>query len=73
MKKYRDEGAAIILISHNMRTVFEVANEITVMRLGETIASLKKEDTDEEEVVGLMTGAIDNVTDGRNLIGEYDM
>ncbi|MBR4928984.1 MAG: sugar ABC transporter ATP-binding protein [Oscillospiraceae bacterium] len=73
MKKYRDEGAAIILISHNMRTVFEVANEITVMRLGETIASLKKEDTNEEEVVGLMTGAIDNITDERNLIGEYDM
>lgn len=73
MKRYRDEGAAIILISHNMRTVFEVASEITVMRLGETVAALKKEDTTEEEVVGLMTGAIENITDGRNMIGEYDL
>ncbi|MBP0968633.1 MAG: sugar ABC transporter ATP-binding protein [Oscillospiraceae bacterium] len=73
MKKYRDEGAAIILISHNMRTVFEVASEITVMRLGETVAALRKDETTEEEVVGLMTGAIDNITDGRNMIGEYDM
>ncbi|MGX8775056.1 MAG: hypothetical protein ACSW8G_08380 [Bacillota bacterium] len=73
MKKYRDEGAAIILISHNMRTVFEVATEITVMRLGETVAALKRDETNEEEVVGLMTGAIDNITDGRNMIGEYDL
>ena len=56
-----------------MRTVFEVASEITVMRLGETVAALKKEDTTEEEVVGLMTGAIENITDGRNMIGEYDL
>ena len=73
MKRYRDEGAAIILISHNMRTVFDVASEITVMRLGETIAALRKEDTTEEEVVGLMTGAIPSITDERNMIGEYDM
>ena len=73
MKKYRDQGAAIILISHNMRTVFEVASEITVMRLGETIASLRTETTNEEEIVGLMTGAIDKIDDERNLIGEYDM
>jgi len=72
MKKYRDDGAAIILISHNMRTVFEVASEITVMRLGETIATVKRDQTDEEEVVALMTGALDNINDERNLISEFD-
>ncbi len=68
MKKYRDQGAAIILISHNMRTVFEVANEITVMRLGETICNVKKDDVTEEEIVGLMTGAIERLDASRDFM-----
>lgn len=68
MKNYRDDGAAIILISHNMRTVFEVADEIVVLRLGETVAKVRKEDVTEEEIVGLITGAIDRIKDGRDLL-----
>ena len=35
--------------------------------------TVDEEDTDEDEVVGLMTGSIDTITDERNLLGEYDM
>lgn len=68
MKNYRDDGAAIILISHNMRTVFEVADEIVVLRLGEVVAKVRREDVTEEEIVGLITGAIDRIDDGRDLL-----
>lgn len=68
IKKYRDAGAAIILISHNMRTVFELADEITVMRLGETIANVKADSVTEEEIVALMTGAMDRIDRERDLL-----
>lgn len=59
MQVCRDEGAAIILISHDMAEVMEVSDRITVMRLGETIAHLKTSETDGREIVGLITGAIE--------------
>ena len=68
IRKYRDQGAAIILICHDMRTVFDLADEITVMRLGETIANVNKTDVTEEEIVGLMTGAIDRIDRERDLL-----
>jgi simple sugar transport system ATP-binding protein len=57
MKLCRDEGSAILLISHNMVEVMEMSDRITVMRLGDTIAHLSTRDTDGKEIVGLITGA----------------
>ncbi len=59
MEVCRDEGAAIVFITHDMVEVMEVSNRITVMRLGETIMQLNTCDTNAKEVVGLITGAID--------------
>jgi ABC-type sugar transport system ATPase subunit len=59
MKLCRDEGSAILLISHNMVEVMEMSSRITVMRLGDTIAHLRTVDTDGREIVGLITGAIE--------------
>lgn len=59
MEVCRDEGAAIVLISHDMVEVMEVSDRITVMRLGETIASLETKKTSGKEIVGLITGAIE--------------
>lgn len=52
----RDLG--ILLISHSMPEVLEVADHITVLRQGRTVANLDASDTDAEQVVGYMTGAI---------------
>ena len=54
----RDEGSAIIFISHNMVEVMDMSDKITVMRLGDTVAHLNTRDTDGREIVGLLTGAI---------------
>ena len=58
MFKCRDSGAAVLLISHNMEDVFSVADKITVLRLGETVAQVTKEEVTSTQVVGLITGAV---------------
>jgi ABC-type sugar transport system ATPase subunit len=50
-------GRAVILISHNMHDVFEVADRIVVFRRGRKIAERLRSATDPEEVVSFITGA----------------
>jgi simple sugar transport system ATP-binding protein len=57
IKRVRDHGLAVVLISHNMPEVFEVADRIEVLRLGERVARLKPQDVTMEDVVSAMTGA----------------
>jgi ABC-type glutathione transport system ATPase component len=47
-----------VLISHNMPEVFEVADRIEVLRLGERVARLKPSEVSMEDVVSAMTGAL---------------
>lgn len=56
IRTVRSHGIPVILISHNMHHVFEVADRINIMRLGRRVANLRIPDTSIEEVVGLMTG-----------------
>ena len=41
IRRVRDRGLAVVLISHNMPEVFEVADRIEVLRLGERVAQLQ--------------------------------
>jgi ABC-type sugar transport system ATPase subunit len=60
MQRTRDEkGISILWISHNMREVIEVADRITVLRLGSTVASYRPSETTVEELIGAMTGALE--------------
>lgn len=54
----RDQGFAVIIISHNMAQVFQISNRICVMRQGKVMSELKTKDTTMDEVVGLITGSI---------------
>jgi len=58
IRRVREQGLSVVLISHNMPEVFEVADRIEVLRLGERVAQFKTSDTTMEAVVGAMTGAI---------------
>ncbi len=58
IKRLRDQGIAIILISHRMPDVFAVADRISVLRRGRKVADKPKDDTSPEEITGLITGAI---------------
>jgi simple sugar transport system ATP-binding protein len=60
MQRTRDEkGLAQLWISHNMREVLEVADRITVLRLGTTVAHFKAGEASAEQLLGAMTGALE--------------
>jgi simple sugar transport system ATP-binding protein len=59
IKRVRDKGIAVVLISHSMPHVLEVADRIQVMRLGTRVAIFPNKGTTVEQLVGAMTGALD--------------
>ena len=65
IKRVRDKGIAVVLISHSMPHVLEVADRIQVMRLGTRVATFANKGTTVEQLVGAMTGALDIRNSGR--------
>jgi simple sugar transport system ATP-binding protein len=65
IKRVRDKGIAVVLISHSMPHVLEVADRIQVMRLGTVVATYGNQGTTVEQLVGAMTGALDLRNDAR--------
>jgi D-xylose transport system ATP-binding protein len=53
----RERGLGVLVISHNLADVFEVADRIVVLRLGKNAGTYKRTETTREEVVGAITGA----------------
>jgi simple sugar transport system ATP-binding protein len=58
IRRARDHGVSVVLVSHNLPEVFEVADRIEVLRLGQRVARFRREQVTMEEIVGAMTGAI---------------
>lgn len=56
VRKLTDENKSVIFISHKMREVLEISDRITVLRAGQTIATLAKDKTDAAELANLMIG-----------------
>jgi simple sugar transport system ATP-binding protein len=61
IRHLRDQGIAIVLISHRMPDVFSVADRVIVMRRGRKVADKRISSSSPEEVTGLITGAIEQV------------
>jgi fructose transport system ATP-binding protein len=59
IRRVRDNGMPVILISHNMAHVAEIADRIHVHRLGRRIATVTPRSHSMSEVVAIMTGAMD--------------
>lgn len=59
IRQLSDHGIAVVLVSHRMPDVFQVAHRIAVLRRGRLVASKKAADSSPEEVTGLITGAIE--------------
>ncbi len=57
IRTLKEAGEPLILISHNMRQVFDLVDRIIVFRRGRICANLRKEDTDGQDVVAYITGA----------------
>lgn len=57
IKELRRQGTPVILISHNMPHVFEVANRVHIQRLGQCVGVVSPATTTMEDAVAIMTGA----------------
>ncbi|MCU4184384.1 ATP-binding cassette domain-containing protein [Acidiferrimicrobium sp. IK] len=63
VKRLGERGLAVLIVSHNLNDVFEVADRIAVLRLGEMVADVARGDVDSQSVVELMTtGRSDRLT-----------
>ena len=58
IRRLRDQGIGIVLISHRMPDVFAVADRVVVLRRGRKVADKPTASSSPEEVTGLITGAI---------------
>ena len=61
IRRLRDQGITVVLISHRMPDVFTVADRVIVMRRGTKVADKAIANSSPEEVTGLITGAIETV------------
>jgi len=57
VKRLRERGLGVVMISHNLEDVFQVADRIVVLRLGKREATFAVDKTTREEVVAAITGA----------------
>ena len=55
VKRLGEQGLAVVLISHNLHDIFEVADNITVLRLGQNVAEFKRTEVTQEQVVHAIT------------------
>jgi len=53
-----EQGLAVVLISHNLHDIFEVANRITVLRLGRDVGVYEREQTTQQEIVSAITAGV---------------
>ncbi|KWX00588.1 sugar ABC transporter ATP-binding protein [Carbonactinospora thermoautotrophica] len=60
IKRLREQGLGVILISHNLADVRAVADRIAVLRLGRNNGFFKTDEVTQEEIVAAITGAVDN-------------
>jgi D-xylose transport system ATP-binding protein len=55
VKRLGQQGLAVVLVSHNLHDIFEVADTITVLRLGQNVAEYKRADVTQTQVVEAIT------------------
>jgi D-xylose transport system ATP-binding protein len=62
VRRLADRGLAVVLISHNLHDIFEVADRITVLRLGQRVNVFTRADTTQQQVVQAITaGELEHV------------
>jgi D-xylose transport system ATP-binding protein len=57
IRRLRDQGLAVVVISHNLADVFEVVDRVIVLRLGRRVGTFDVKTTTPEQIVAAITGA----------------
>ena len=55
VKRLAEQGLAVVLVSHNLHDIFEVADSITVLRLGQNTGEFRRKDVTQTEIVEAIT------------------
>lgn len=58
IRKVRDQGLSVVLISHNMQQVLEICDRVEVLRLGERVGTLDTSGASVQDLVAAMTGGV---------------
>jgi D-xylose transport system ATP-binding protein len=58
VKRLGEQGHAVVIISHNLHDIFEVADRITVLRLGRNVAVFERKKATQQEVVHAITAGV---------------
>jgi D-xylose transport system ATP-binding protein len=58
VKRLAEHGLAVVIISHNLHDVFEVADRITVLRLGRNVGVYERGQTSQQEIVAAITAGV---------------
>lgn len=64
VRRVARSGVCVVLISHNMTEVLEVADRVEVLRMGRRVARYQARESSVEQLVGAMTGALDRGGEG---------
>lgn len=55
VRRLADRGLGVVIITHNLHDIFEVADRVTVLRLGEQVAVVRTEETTQQQIVHAIT------------------
>ena len=58
VRRLAEQGLAVVIISHNLHDIFEVSDQITVLRLGRNVAVFERAQTTQQEVVHAITAGV---------------
>jgi D-xylose transport system ATP-binding protein len=58
VKRLREQKLAVVLISHNLHDIFEVADRITVLRLGRNVGVFERDKVSQQDIVGAITAGV---------------
>jgi D-xylose transport system ATP-binding protein len=65
VERLRENGLAVIMVSHNMQDVQAVADRVAVLRLGKNNGTFQTKDVSTDDLIAAITGATDNVVTQR--------
>jgi len=64
IRRLRERGLGVVVISHNLADIFDVSDRIIVLRLGRRVATFDTHATNQEAVVAAITGAVFGALEG---------
>ncbi len=56
LKKMKDDGCAVVIITHKLNEVMEISDKVTVLRKGRNVGTVNTSDTDPKKLTDLMVG-----------------